>query len=321
MKHNRILLFGGSGFIGSHIAAQLAARNLRVIVPTRKREHAQHLLPLPTVEVVEADVNDDAALASLVRDVDAVINMIAILHGRRGDPYGPDFGAVHVELPKRLADACVAGGVRRFIHTSALGVGDAGKKTLPSMYLRSKAAGEQMVRQTLGLDWTIFRPSIVFGAQDRFLNLFAHLQFFLPVMAVARAGTRLQPIHVEDVARAYVNALDEPRTYGRVYSLAGPTAYTLGQLIRLAGQWSGHPRPVIELPDSIGRLQAKMLGIAPGPRLMSEDNFDSLAIDNVTIEPMAPELGVTPARLETIAPHYLSIEQTRLDLARARARR
>jgi len=327
MKHERILVIGGTGFIGRHLAALLAAGGRDVIVPTRRRARGRDLLLLPTVDVVEADVGDDAALARLVARADAVVNLVGILHGRRGAPWGPEFERLHVRLPARLARACAAAGVRRLLHISALGVRDGGESDLPSMYLRSKAAGERALREaasaagaTAGLAWTIFRPSVVFGPDDRLLNLFAKLQAWLPLMLLARANARLQPVYVGDVARALVNALDAPATHGRIYELAGSEIFTLRELVALAGRLSGHRRPIIALPDALGRLQAALLEFAPGPTLMSRDNFDSLSVDNVASGPIAPELGITPAGPAELAPAWFRHDE-RLGIWRMRAGR
>lgn len=321
MTFEKILLLGGSGFVGRHVAARLAARNRRVVVPTRRRERARHLLTLPTVEVVEADIGRDEVLGGLVAGCDAVVNLVGILHDRPASPYGTRFAAVHVELPRRIGDACRKYGVRRLVHLSALGVGDGDPAALPSMYLRSKAAGERTVRGLNGIDWTIIRPSAVFGPEDRFMNLFASLQRWLPLLALARGDARLQPVYVGDLALAIVNALDSSSCLGRCYELAGPEEFTLGELVRLAGRWSGHPRPVLELPDDVGRLQAMMLEFVPGPTLMSRDSFDSLGVPNVASGPAAPELGVVPTPLAGIVPGYLAPERTPFALERSRARR
>jgi uncharacterized protein YbjT (DUF2867 family) len=278
------------------------------VVPTRRRERARQLILLPTVDVVETSVSDPAALASLVASCDAVINLAGLLHGRAGradDPYGPDFASVHVDLPERLVEACRHHGVRRLLHVSALGATDGGKHSLPSRYLRSKAAGEEKIRQAKDLDWTIFRPSVVFGPGDRFLTLFAQLQRVLPVLALPNAESRFQPVFVGDVAQAIGNALDAPATYQRTYPLAGPRVYTLRQLVMLAGKWSGHPRPVLALPAGLARLQAALMELAPGQPLLSRDNLDSMTIDNVSAGGIDPELGVAPTPLEAIGPTYL----------------
>lgn len=325
MLHSRILVVGGSGFIGTHVVSRLSAQGRSVIVPTRRRERARHLILLPTVDVVETDVSDPTLLPSLVAGCDAVVNLVGVLHGRPGrgdDPWGPDFGRAHVDLPARLVDACRSAGVRRLVHVSALGVTDGGKNTLPSRYLRSKAAGEEKVRQARDIDWTILRPSVVFGADDAFLRLFGRLQRVLPVMALAKAESRFQPVWVGDVAQAIVNALDRPALYGRTCALAGPEVFTLRQLVRLAGTWSGHPRPVIGLPSGLGRLTAWMMEHAPGEPLMTRDNLDSMTIDNVSARPIDPELGIVPASLSAMGPSLFGrAPGERFDDWRATARR
>lgn len=303
MDYHSVLVIGGSGFIGSHIVAKLAQTDWRVVVPTRHYENARHLLELPEVEdVVEADVHDDATLNRLIHGHIAVINLVGILHSRWGNPYGPDFAKAHVELPKRIVAACVANGVHRYLHMSALGA----DKNGPSMYSRSKADGEAMAFSNPALATTVFRPSVVFGDQDRFLNMFARLEKFMPMMLLARADAKFQPVYVEDVAQAFVNALLNDRTVGKTYELAGPKVYTLRELVKLAGIYTGHPRPVIGLPDSLARLQALIMEHMPGGPLMTRDNLDSMKVDNVASGPIDPELGITPTALEAVAPYYLT---------------
>ncbi|OWW18815.1 complex I NDUFA9 subunit family protein [Noviherbaspirillum denitrificans] len=305
MAYRNVLVIGGTGFIGSHIIAKLVDSECRVTVPTRREGHATHLLLLPDVElVVEGNVHDDAVLDRLMHGQDAVINLVGILHGRpgpAGSRYGRDFERAHVELPKRIVAACARNGVHRLLHMSALGV----SPDAPSMYLRSKADGEAAAMSDPAVHTTIFRPSVVFGDNDRFLNMFASLQRMLPLMMLAGADARFQPVYVEDVARAFVIALQDNRTIGKVYELAGPKVYTLRELVRLAGEYSGHRRPVIGVPDAFARLQAFFLEHMPGGPLMSRDNLDSMQVDNVRTSTLADELGIQWTPIEAIAPNYL----------------
>jgi len=325
MHHSRILVVGGSGFIGTQVVSRLAAQGRRVVVPTRNRERARHLILLPTVDVVQPERLDAATLAALVGEADAVVNLVGVLQGRAGsgaDPWGPQFGRAHVDLPAALIEACRARKVRRLVHVSALGVTDGGKNTLPSRYLRSKAAGEEKVRQARDLDWTILRPSVVFGAGDSFLNLFAKIQTVLPVLALAKAEARFQPVWVGDVAQAIVNILDQPATTGKTYALAGPEVFTLRQLVQMAGTWSGHPRPIVSLPAGLGRLVAGLMELAPGEPLMTRDNLDSMTLDNVSARPIDPDLGIVPTSLRAIGPTlYGRSPERRFDDWRGQARR
>lgn len=318
MSNETILILGGTGFIGRHIVNRLAAAGYRIRIPTRRLARARPLLPLPTVEVVECNINDPATLDRLLVGAQAVINLVGVLHSRRGDPWGPEFEAAHVAMPRSLIAACRTQGVGRLLHMSALGVGST--PPLPSMYLRSKAEGERLVRES-GLAWTIFRPSVVFGADDRFLNLFASLQRLAPAVPLAGADTRFQPIWVGDVAQAFVNTLTRPQTIGQIYELGGPQVLKLRELVRLAGRLRGCARPVIGLPDGLARLQATLMAVLPGPTLMSPDNLDSMRIDNVTSSPIAPELDITPVSIEAGMADPEQVRQQRFDAGRAHARR
>ena len=301
----RILVLGGTGFIGSRLVAQLAAQGRSITLPTRRAINGRHLQMLPGVEVVEADIHNESTLAQLVSGMDAVINLVGVLHsrrGKRGTDYGPDFARAHVALPRKVAAACARAGVRRLLHMSALGA----SASAPSMYLRSKAAGEAAAQAEPLLSVTIFRPSVVFGEGDQFLNLFASLQRFLPVVALGGADARFQPVYVEDVAQAFLGALEEHAAIGRVIELVGPKVHTLRELVQLAGRYSGHPRPVIGLPSGLARLQAWFLEHAPGGPLMSRDNLDSMRVDNVASTGTVP-MATAP---EDVAPFYLGEQST-----------
>jgi NADH dehydrogenase len=314
-----VLVLGGTGFVGATLCEKLVQRygggSARIVVPSRRPARAKHIQMLPTVELVAADVHDDAQLARLLRGCDAVVNLVAILHGS-----DKAFDKVHVQLPRRLAQACAATGVRRVVHISALGV-DA---HAPSRYLRSKAAGEAALAAA-GLDLTVLRPSVIFGEGDRFLNLFARLQSILPVMPLAGADARFQPVWVDDVALGIVRCLDDRTTIGETLECCGPEVYTLAQLVRIAGREAGHARPVIGLPAWLGRLQAALMEMLPGEPLMSRDNLDSMRVASVATgsRPGLARLGIRPASVEAIAPLYLGRGQglARLDHWRAAVHR
>ena len=304
----RVLVIGGTGFIGQQLVGRLVAQGDSVFVPTRRLPSARELLVYPTVTVLPGDVYDEALLDGLMNGMDAVINLVGVLHGsapKAGQPYGPEFERAHVELPRLIAKACVRSGVQRCVHVSALGASAQGT----SAYSRSKAAGEAAImavaKENPLLCVTILQPSVVFGPKDKFMNMFAGLARFFPVLPLAGSKAKMQPIYVVDLAQAIANCLVNKHTCGQTYEMAGPNVYTLGELVTLAAKYSGHPRPVIDLPMSIGRMQAWFFECLPGEPLMSRDNLDSLKTDNVATKPMDPVFGVIPTPLEAIVPSYL----------------
>ncbi|MFM1855841.1 MAG: hypothetical protein RLZ83_1150 [Pseudomonadota bacterium] len=317
MSPRRIVVTGGTGFVGQAVCERLVERSGgaggRILVPTRRRRAGRAIQSLPTVEVVVADVHDPRALDRLLPGCDAVVHLVAILHGSAAD-----FQRVHVDLPRTLAAACARAGLRRIVHVSALGVAP----QAPSHYLRSKAAGER-VWLDAGLDVTVLRPSVIFGARDRFLNLFARLLALAPVVPLGGAQARFQPVWVDDVAEAAVRCLDRPETVGQTIECAGPDVMTLADLVRLAGRLSGHPRPVLPLPAPLARLQAALMEWLPGEPLMSRDNVDSMQVPNVAggVLPGLASLGIAAAPVETVAAGYLGRASGPGRFERWRARR
>ncbi len=309
MSVGRILVLGGSGFVGRHLVNRLVEDGWSVVVPTRQRERAKHLILLPTVEVLEADVHDPAALARLAAGADAAINLVGILNeSRRGD-----FERAHTELARKLVDACRTAAVPRLLHMSALHADPAG----PSRYLRSKGAAEALVAEST-LAWTILRPSVIFGREDSFLNLFARLERLLPVIALACAHARFQPVYVGDVANAFVRTLHDDRSQGQRYALCGPKVYTLRELVAYVGELTGYRRPIVPLGAWLGTLQAWLLERLPGT-LLSRDNLASMSIDSVCDGGQPPLFSAPPVALEAVAPQYLSPAATRSRYSALRA--
>jgi len=319
MELKKVLLIGGGGFVGGWVASRLSERGIRVIVPTRRRERNKPLIMLPTVYTVQADVHDEKVLASLMDDVDAVINLAGILHdSNSAQPYGKRFAAAHVELPKQIVAAMKQTGVRRLVHLSALKAAvDA-----PAAYLRSKAAGEAVVLGAASeLDVTVLRPSVIFGPGDAFLSTFATLLKLFPVLPIAGGQARLQPVYVGDVADVVSACLADDKTFGQTYELCGPTTYTLRELIDYVGKLSGRHRCVINLPAPLAYAQASLLSLLPNPP-MTPDELRMLQVDSVT-DGRANFPGWQPRALEAVAPTYLSPVKLsrRLDGYRRRAGR
>ena len=310
MRYEDILVLGGGGFVGRHLVAALVAQGARVTVPARRRERAKHLLPLPTVEVVECDVNRRETLSALVAGRDAVVNLVGILHG-------PGFARAHVELPRALVAACREHGVRRVLHMSALGA----SPEAPSEYLRTKGAGEQVVLGAEDLDATVFRPSVIFGPEDEFLNMFAGLARLSPVLPLPNAEARFQPVYVRDVAQVMVEALGNSRSFGQSYDLCGPKVYTLRELVETVCRLTGRRRLLLGLPHALATLQAWLLELAPGEPLMTRDNLRSMQVPSVC--DCSLPFGVAPRALEALAPAWLSRlgPRQRYPVFRWRARR
>ncbi len=317
LLHADVVIVGGSGFIGRALAATLISRGKSVRVITRSRERSRALWLLPRIEIVEANPNDEAALYEALENADAVVNLVGVLHSKTGKPWGLDFDAAHVKLPARIARCMNRRKIRRLVHISALGAAD----HAPSMYLRSKAAGEAALRANQNIDVTILRPSVVFGAEDNFMNLFAKLQTLAPVVPLATPHARFQPIDVRDLATAVANCLERPATIGKNYECVGPDVLTLYELVHWAGVYAGCPRPIIPLPDGAAWVQAWIMENLPGKPLLSRDNLASASVPNVGSAPMSADLGIAhPQSIHAVAPTTLGQETPRARLAERRAK-
>lgn len=297
MKIDNVCLIGGSGFVGRHIAHLLTAQGIAVRVPTRNRERAKELLVLPTADVVQADIHDDEELAGVLAGMDAVINLAGILHETRK---GGRFQQVHAELPRRIVAAAKSNQVSRLLHMSALNADPQG----PSAYLRSKGEGEKFVRAS-GLNATIFRPSVIFGREDTFLNLFAGLIRHLPVLFLACSKAKFQPVFVEDVARAFVASLANPDTFGQSYDLCGPKIYTLMELVEYVANTIGEDPTIVGLNDSLSYLQAWAMEWLP-VKLMTRDNYRSMTVDSVCRCDFPDVFGFDSTPMEAVVPLYLA---------------
>lgn len=297
MQLKKICVLGGSGFVGSAIVAKLDAAGYQVTVLTRRRETAKHLFLLPNVNVVECDVLDYLALNAVLRGVDAVINLIGILHQSRR----LSFNTVHHQLPAQLAKICADLGIKRLIQMSSLRADE----NAPSQYLRSKAAGETALKALQDkINITIFKPSIIFGRGDQFTNLFATLIKLLPVVLLAKPNAKFQPIWVEDVASCFVNSLENSDTYGQTYELAGPKVYTFRELLQQIMVVLAVKRTIIGLNSTLSYLQALIMEFLP-VKLMSRDNIKSMEVDSVSQHPLPAILAVEPSALEAVLPEYL----------------
>lgn len=302
-RSRTICVFGGSGFVGRHLANELVRAEFAVRIATRNRQRHRDLLVLPGVELIEADIFDASSLQRLVRGSDAVINLVGILNEKRHD--GSGFRRAHVDLVQRLINACHENGVPRLMQMSAL---KANADRGPSHYLRTKGRAEQLIKDMSGeeLRYTIFRPSVIFGADDSFTNRFARLLRVLPVLPLAQANARFAPVFVGDVVQAFARALDDPGTYGRCYELCGPEIYSLREVIDFVRAQTGARRIVLPLPLWLARIQAWVGDYLIPGKPFSLDNLRSLSVASVCTENGLQALGIKAHAMSVIAPEYLA---------------
>lgn len=298
MKYPRIALIGGSGFVGQHIAQHLRNRGHQCKIITRRPHRHPNLRVIG--EVVEANPHDLHQLTQAIEDCDAVINLVGILNpvsSKQG------FREVHVKLTETVVEACHRAGVKRLLHMSAL---QADQATGSSLYLRTKGEGENRAH-TLGqpdIAVTSFRPSVIFGANDSFLNRFADLMLIPGPMPLACADARFAPVYVNDVAQAFADALENPATYGQRYELCGPDEFTLAEIVRFVGFHTRRYKEIIRLPDWAARLQANILQFFPG-KPFTPDNYLSLQTASVCNENGFAKLGIKPKPMRTTAGRFL----------------
>lgn len=303
MQNKIVTLVGGSGFVGSAIAHQLSNAGYEVKVLTRRREAHRHLILLPNVHVIECDVMNDSDLVLQLRGSDVVMSLAGILHETKH----ANFAQIHTELPRRIAQICAKQGITRLIHMSALQAGT----SAPSAYLRSKAAGEDAVMAfDKQLHVTIFRPSVIFGRADNFMNMFANLIKIAPVIPLAKPEAKFQPIWVEDVAQMFVQSISQTQSYGNIYELGGPRVYTMRQIIEFVAFILGKKRAIIGLNDQLSYAQAMAMELSP-IKLMTRDNVRSMELDSVTSQPLPAWACLQAASVEAIVPEYLGNQSPR----------
>jgi uncharacterized protein YbjT (DUF2867 family) len=308
MKINSVCVLGGTGFVGGYLVARLIASGRRVKVITRRRQRHRDLLVLPGVELIEGDVHDPATLRRHFGGCEAVVNLVGILNEKGHD--GSGFRRAHVDLTRHVMEACRATGVRRLLHMSAL---NADSASGASLYLRTKGEAETLVRTLAGdTRVTVFRPSVIFGPGDSFLNRFAGLLRISPVLPLACPDARFAPVYVGDVVERFVESLEDRESFGQRHDLCGPGVYTLMELVRYTARTMGVRRAIIGLPGWASKLQATVFEYVPG-KPFSLDNYRSLQKDSI-----CPGGGTCPTALETVAPGYLGQQDRESRIQRLR---
>ena len=313
MKSHQLVLLGGTGFVGRHLIARLAAQGHRVRVLSRNAALRPELRVLPNVQVDTADVYNPASLARAFDGADAVINLVGILNEKGFG--GAGFQRAHVRLTQGVIAACEQAGVKRLLQMSALNAGRG-----ESHYLRTRGEAEAAVKAS-SLDWTIYQPSVIFGPGDGLFGRFASLLRIAPVLPLARAGAKFAPVYVGDVVRAMSETLFQPVAFRQVYELYGPDVLTLADIVRYTARQLGLLRLVIPLPDGLARLQATLMDFVPG-KPFSTDNYLSLKIDSVGGIDGLYRLGIEKTPIDAVMPALLaqSGRQARLDAQRAERR-
>jgi NADH dehydrogenase len=314
MRPLSVCILGGTGFIGTRLVARLLNDGHRVTVLTRNREQHRDLRVLPGLVLENCDVYDAAALAERFRGQEVVVNLIGILNERGFG--GSGFRRTHTELTRGALQAARSAGVARLLQMSSLGAAvDA-----PSYYLRSKGEAERLIQNDSGqVDWTIFKPSVIFGPGDSFLNRFAALLGALPwIFPLAKPNARLQPVFVDDVVEAFVRCLHGGATSRQTYELGGPQRYTLREIVAFVAKITGRRRLIIGLPDGISRLQALVMDFVPG-KPFSSDNYRSLTVDSVCRDDGFARLGIKPQSMNGAARLYLGADEDNARLSRDRA--
>jgi uncharacterized protein YbjT (DUF2867 family) len=294
-------VFGGSGFIGRYVVKRLAVQGYVVRVAVRDPEAALFLKPMGKVgQVVPlyASVMNEGTVHRAIAGADVTVNLVGALTENRA----VSFQAVHTEGAERIARIAAATGVRRLVHISAIGA----DPNSPSQYGSTKGKAEQAVLAAFPAA-TIMRPSIVFGAEDKFFNRFAAIARLAPFMPVISGDTKMQPVFVGDVADAVMAALATDASMGKTYELGGPLVWTFREILAFILKQTRREKRLVDIPMTIARMQARILQHVPGQPL-TPDQLLMLSTDNV-VSPGAlglADLGIQPTPAELVVPSYLS---------------
>jgi uncharacterized protein YbjT (DUF2867 family) len=289
-------VLGGSGFVGSELCAQLIDAGYSVKLLTSNIDKCRHLKVLPLLSIIQVNDYQANTLTSALKDCRALINLIGILNEKGSD--GKEFHQIHVGITRAALNACENANIPRLLQMSALNAHADG----PSHYLRSKGKAENYLKTFSGsrVNYTIFKPSVIFGKGDSFLNRFANLLKITPgVFPLACAKARFAPVYVGDVVKQMVASIDDKTTHNQSYEMCGPNIYSLKELVQYTANVCGYKRTVLGLPMFLSRLQAAVFEYVPG-KPFSKDNFNSLKLDSV-----CSQCSPCTTSLQAIAPTYL----------------
>ncbi len=304
MAQQLVTIFGGAGFVGTTLVEHLARTGVRIRVAVRRPNSAMHVKPLGDVgqvQVVQANLRDEASVRAAILGSDSVINLVGILY----ESGAQKFDAVHVRGAETVARLSAELGVKRLVHMSAIGADE----NSPSLYARSKALGEKAVRAAFPAA-TIIRPSVIFGAADGLFNRFAKAAS-LPLLPVFSGDTKFQPVYVGDVVKVIIMALNDSKMNdskmsGETYELGGADIYSLRDMMKLAAKEAMQKPFFVDVPDFIAPFKVFFLGLLPNPPI-TLDQLKMLKTDNVVSNDAQglADLGITPTLLEAVLPTYL----------------
>ena len=315
MSTRRVTILGGSGFVGSQLTYRLAEIFDEVVVLTRRAQRVRALKTIINVQVLEVNVHDAQALNDALAGSSVVINLVGILN-EGANASESSFASAHSDLTDKVLTACKVNGITRYLHMSALNANADGGS---SQYLKTKGMAEQKLHDAhASIQWTMFRPSVIFGKHDAFFNRFAGLLRALPIFPLAVPDAKLAPVYIGDVCDVMINSIDDPGAIGAAYELCGPEDFTLRELVHYTADTAEISSRIIGLPDWASKLQARVMEFVPG-KPFSRDNYLSLQTDSVCSEGTVRQ----PTSLDAVVPQYIGTADWsgRLQKRRAAARR
>lgn len=304
MKDRVITIFGGSGFVGSHVVKHLAPSGALINVVSRRPGRADYLKTagqVGQISLIYTDITNEELTRSLIASSDVVINLVGLLFEKGSQR----FSAVHAQAAEHIAKCCTEYNVSRLIHMSALGVDDNGH----SLYARTKFNGEKAVLKAFPAA-TIMRPSIIFGPEDNFFNQFAQMASFLPFLpAIGGGTTKFQPVYVGDVATAVAEILKRPETQGQIIEMGGPKVYSFHELLSYMLSLTKQQAWLVPVPMPIASFIGALAELLPTPPL-TRDQVKLLRHDNILCNNKEgvwhlKDLDIHPASIEAILPSYM----------------
>lgn len=297
MANHLITVFGGTGFLGRNIVHHLVVSEVAVRIVARHPYVPDLAGSSGQIELQTANIRDPASVAAAVKGATGVVNAVG-LYVEKGEA---TFEAIHVEGAERVAQQTREAGIRKLVHISGIGADPAS----PSKYVRARAHGEQRVRNALS-DAVILRPSVLFGPNDAFLSSLKTVTRLPVVPLFGQGTTRLQPVYVEDVARAVRQALEKPGTAGQIFELGGAGIYSYRDLVARVLAHLGRRRPLLPVPFTAWRLLARIASLLPNAPL-TVDQVMLMETANVVGAGVGTfaDLGIEPRSLEQMLPHCL----------------